>query len=146
MGLGRKGDRVAKTPMRMLPPSRGGRTVGDQVSRTALEKDQISHRWENPSSPRRASGFRYSGSKTMAERSSGTSPLCRGMPNLLGKALCMVAMIFMGTGSVMETPSWEKFLIFSSIPAEKDRRKSKLPRRDKNLVPEENHAIIMSVE
>ena len=31
MGLGRKGDRVAKTPMRVLPPSRGGRTVGDQA-------------------------------------------------------------------------------------------------------------------
>ena len=28
MGLGRKGERVAKTPMRALPPSRGGRTVG----------------------------------------------------------------------------------------------------------------------
>ena len=35
MGLGRKGERVANTPMRTLPPSRGGRTVGDQVSRTA---------------------------------------------------------------------------------------------------------------
>ena len=35
MGFGRKGERVANTPMRTLPPSRGGRTVGDQVSRTA---------------------------------------------------------------------------------------------------------------
>ena len=30
MGLGRKGERVAKTPRRVLPPNRGGRTVGDQ--------------------------------------------------------------------------------------------------------------------
>ena len=40
--LGRKGERVAKTPMRVLPPSRGGRTVGDQSSRTAWENCQIS--------------------------------------------------------------------------------------------------------
>ena len=36
--LGRKGERVAKTPRRVLPPRRGGRTVGDQSSRTALGK------------------------------------------------------------------------------------------------------------
>ena len=35
MALGRKGDRVAKTPMRRLPPSRGGRTVGDHSARAA---------------------------------------------------------------------------------------------------------------
>ena len=35
MALGRKGERVANTPMRRLPPSRGGRTVGDQPSRIA---------------------------------------------------------------------------------------------------------------
>ena len=46
MGLGRKGDRVAKTPIRVLPPSRGGSTVGDQVSRMASEKIHRSHRWE----------------------------------------------------------------------------------------------------
>ena len=28
-GLGRLGERVAKTPTRSLPPSRGGRTVAD---------------------------------------------------------------------------------------------------------------------
>ena len=33
MGLGRKGERVANTPMRVLPPRRGGRTVGDQPHR-----------------------------------------------------------------------------------------------------------------
>ena len=33
MGLGRKGERVANTPIRAFPPSRGGRTVGDQVLR-----------------------------------------------------------------------------------------------------------------
>ena len=36
-GLGRNGDRVANTPMRVLPPRRGGRKVGDQLSRTAPE-------------------------------------------------------------------------------------------------------------
>ena len=46
MGLGRKGERVAKTPMRVFPPSRGGRTVGDQLGRMASENCQISHRWE----------------------------------------------------------------------------------------------------
>ena len=35
MGLGRKGDRVANTPIRALPPSRGGRTVGDHSVRRA---------------------------------------------------------------------------------------------------------------
>ena len=42
MALGRKGDRVANTPIRRFPPSRGGRTVGDQSSRTAWENCQIS--------------------------------------------------------------------------------------------------------
>ena len=105
MGLGRKGDRVAKTPMRVLPPSRGGRTVGDQVFRTAWENCQMSHRWENPSSPRRASGLRYSGSKTTVERSSSTRPLCRGIPNLVGKSLWMRAMMFRVLCSAIMTPS-----------------------------------------
>ena len=87
MALGRKGDRVAKTPIRVLPPSRGGRTVGDHRSRTAWENCQISHRWEKPSSPRRASGFRYAGSKTILARRASTTPLCRGMPNLVGKSV-----------------------------------------------------------
>ena len=58
MGLGRKGARVANTPMRTLPPSRGGRTVGDHFSRTDCENCQISQMWEKPSSPRSASGER----------------------------------------------------------------------------------------
>ena len=57
MGLGRNGDRVANTPMRALPPSLGGRTVGDHASRSQAEKPQISHRCEKPSTPRSASGF-----------------------------------------------------------------------------------------
>ena len=90
--LGRKGDRVAKTPMRVLPPSRGGRTVGDQPDRTASENCQMTHRWEKPSMPRRASALRYSGSKTMAERSSCTRWGCRGIPNFVGKSLRIRAM------------------------------------------------------
>ncbi len=96
MGLGRKGDRVAKTPIRALPPSRGGRTVGDQFSRTAWENIHTSQMWEKPSSPRTASGFRNSGSKTMWAFRLSTSPLCRGMPNFSGKSVRMRAMIFMG--------------------------------------------------
>ena len=30
IGFGRKGERVAKTPIRTFPPNRGGLTVGDQ--------------------------------------------------------------------------------------------------------------------
>ena len=37
--------------------------------------------------PRRASSLRYSGSKTIMDRSSSTSPLCLGMPNFVGKSL-----------------------------------------------------------
>ena len=43
-GFGRNGERVANTPMRWFPPSLGGRTVGDQFSRTACENCQISQR------------------------------------------------------------------------------------------------------
>lgn len=78
MGLGRKGDRVANTPIRRFPPSLGGRTVGDQSSRAARSKTHTSHRWEKSSSPRRAAGSRYGGSKITVASSSSTRPLCRG--------------------------------------------------------------------
>ena len=94
MAFGRNGERVAKTPTRSLPPRRGGRTVGDHVSRTAAENCQMSHRCEKPSMPRSASGFRYSGSKTIFARSAGTSPLWRGMPNFSGKSEWILAMTF----------------------------------------------------
>ena len=81
IAFGRKGERVAKTPTRLFPPRRGGRTVGDQVSRCALSKLQISHRCENSSMPRRASGTRYASSKTISERTSSARPLWRGTPN-----------------------------------------------------------------
>ena len=58
MGLGLKGEREANTPTRALPPSFGGRTVGDQPWPAHWENCQISHRWLNPSSPRTASGLR----------------------------------------------------------------------------------------
>ena len=47
-----KGERVAKTPRRLLPPSRGGRTVGDQSGRTA---------WENQADPDRVYGMSFAG-------------------------------------------------------------------------------------
>jgi len=90
--FGRKGDRVANTPILLFPPSRGGRTVGLQSVRTASENCQIIQRWEKPSMPRRASGSRNSGVNTMVERSCSTSPLCRGMPNLVEKSLRIWAM------------------------------------------------------
>ena len=42
IGFGRNGERVANTPIRVLPPSLGGRTVGDHFCRTAWENSQIS--------------------------------------------------------------------------------------------------------
>ena len=74
MGFGRNGERVAKTPMRVLPPSRGGRTVGEKPSRSLSENSQISHRCETPSLPRRASGVSHGGSSTTIYRS-GTPAL-----------------------------------------------------------------------
>ena len=104
--LGRKGERVANTPMRRLPPSLGGRTVGDQPSRTARENCQISQIWEKSSRPRTASGFRYSGSKITRPRSWGTRPLCRGTPNFSGSSVRIRAMIFISvTASSVRNPS-----------------------------------------
>ena len=54
---------MAKTPIRVFPPSRGGRTVGDQPCRTASENCQMSHRCEKPSMPRSASGDAEFGGK-----------------------------------------------------------------------------------
>ena len=47
MLFGLKGERVAKTPIRLLPPRRGGRTVGENESLWAKEKS----RCENSSIP-----------------------------------------------------------------------------------------------
>lgn len=43
IGLGRNGERVAKTPRRSLPPRRGGRTVRPLCSCLLAENPQISH-------------------------------------------------------------------------------------------------------
>ena len=111
IGFGRNGERVANTPMRVFPPRRGGRTVGDQLARTASENSQMSQICEKPSIPRSASGLRYSGSKTSSAFSSSTSPLWRGMPNLEGKSLRMRAMIFSSdTGSMTCTSLCYTFL------------------------------------
>jgi len=93
MGLGRKGDRVANTPLRTLPPKRGGLTVGDHSSRLASENSQMSHRCENSSNPLTASGLRYSGSNTMVPLSDSMMPLCLGIPNLVGNSVCILAII-----------------------------------------------------
>ena len=91
-GFGRNGERVANTPRRVLPPRRGGRTVGAHEARRLAENSQMSHRRSKPSMPRRASGLRNSGVKISSERSSGTTPLWRGMPNFPGNSLCTCAM------------------------------------------------------
>ena len=65
MGFGLKGERVANTPTLLLPPRRGGRTVGDQSVLSTLLKPQMSHKCEKFSSPRRASLFLYFSSKTI---------------------------------------------------------------------------------
>ena len=90
--MGRKGERVAKTPMRVLPPRRGGRTVGDQSSRMFSENPQMSQMWVNPSKPRSASACLNSGSKTIFACRLSTNPLCLGMPNLVGRSPWMRAM------------------------------------------------------
>ena len=54
--------------------------------------------------PRRASGLRYSGSKTTVPRSPSTSPACRGMPNLVGNSLLMRATGLICSWSFMSVP------------------------------------------
>lgn len=56
--LGLKGERLAKTPTRVFPPRRGGRTVGFQSLWLALWKWKINQRWLKESSSRKASGVR----------------------------------------------------------------------------------------
>lgn len=87
IALGRKGERVAKTPRRSLPPRRGDRTVGDHESLSVSEKPQRSQICEKASNPRTASRFRYSWVKTIVAFSSLTKPLCRETSNLVGKSL-----------------------------------------------------------
>ena len=91
IGLGRKGERVAKTPMRRFPPRRGGRTVGDHSWRWASEKSHNSQICEKPSNPRNDSTFRKSGSKTMRLSTASISPLWRGTPNFVSKSFSMCA-------------------------------------------------------
>ena len=53
--FGRNGERVANTPIRLFPPSLGGRTVGDQSPLSSSlcdsEKSHRSHMCEKPSRP-----------------------------------------------------------------------------------------------
>jgi len=80
IGFGRNGLRVANTPIRLLPPNLGGRTVG--LHESTSEKPQSSHKCENPSIPRRASGMLYFSSNTIRVRIGLSSRLCLGIPNL----------------------------------------------------------------
>jgi len=87
MGLGRKGERVANTPIRLLPPKSGGRTVGDHPSLRDFENSHKSHICENSSSPLTASATRYSFSKIITPIVSGINPLCLGIPNFSLKSV-----------------------------------------------------------
>ena len=82
MGLGRCGEREAKTPTRVLPPRRGGRTVGEEL---VAEDCHIIHIKSNPSRPLIASGVRKGFSNIIVPGISLTTPAWRGMPNLVGK-------------------------------------------------------------
>src|SRR5574344_898950 len=82
MGLGLKGERVANTPIRTLPPSLGGRTVGvhPEISesdplRIAFENFHNSQMCENPSNPRKASALAYSFSKVITPERDSIKPL-----------------------------------------------------------------------
>ena len=99
IGLGRNGLRVAKTPTRLFPPSRGGLTVGLQVSRSAWLNTHISQIYSKFSSSRTASATLYSGSK-MIRALEATMPACRGMPNFVGKgdSICAICFIFEASG------------------------------------------------
>lgn len=89
--------------MRALLPRRGGRTVGDQSSRIALENCQSSQIWSIP--PGRAGvGWRNSGSNTTVALRGVHQAALAGMPNLEGKSLWMRAIIFIGTVSGIKTP------------------------------------------
>ena len=113
IGLGRKGERVANTPIRLLPPKRGGRTVGDQdnvlevsdileVSRVVAtlmvlefptsENPHNNHKWEYSSTPRNASRTRYAGANIIRVSIHESSRLWRGIPNFCEKPLCAYAM------------------------------------------------------
>ena len=98
--FGRYGERVAKTPTRSLPPSLGGRTVGDQSLLRASEKLQISQICEKSLIPLKASETRYSGVKTISERSEFANPLCLGTPNFVLRSLCMYAIGFIVYSSI----------------------------------------------
>ena len=86
MGLGRKGERVANTPygycLQVAAASPWGPALPHRLGELPDEPEV-----RKALQPRRASGLRYSGSNTTAARSASTRPLCRGMPNFVGKSL-----------------------------------------------------------
>lgn len=120
IGFGRNGERVAKTPRRLLPPSLGGLTVGDQAVLRFAEKPQMSQRWEKFSSPRIASGTANSGSKTILECRLFTSPLCLGIPNFVGKAERIRAIILRVFFNLI-LQSVDLAFSFQDLPAEYER-------------------------
>ena len=115
-GLGLKGLRVANTPTRSTPPSRGGRTVGDHLSFvpclwgvaeswamssavppvTPFSNCQINHKCVKLSIPATADSKAYSGSNMMRPCKWGARKLLRGIPNFYGRSVRIWAIGFMG--------------------------------------------------
>ena len=79
------GEREAKTPTRVLPPSLGGRTVGENFSLFASEKPHITQTCEYFSSPIKDSLTPNSPLKIKVAKELFATPLCLGTPNLVGK-------------------------------------------------------------
>ena len=78
--FGLYGERVAKTPVRLLPPSFGGLTVGVHSPRFS-ENPHISHRCENASISLIIFSSLKDSSKTISDLTDGARPLCLGTPN-----------------------------------------------------------------
>ena len=117
IGFGRNGDLVANTPIRLLPPNRGGRTVGDQLCSELLGAGcsltpQSSHKCEYPSIPRSASFTANSGSNTIRVRIGLSSLLCLGIPNLSVCPLRAYAITFRFIIDCKITPFHPKMQVF----------------------------------
>ncbi|MNJ58686.1 hypothetical protein D3C77_543340 [compost metagenome] len=81
MPLGRCVARVANTPMEMLPPRRGGRTLSRGLSSRAWWNRNSNQTWLTCSSPATASPLLKGGTNSSTPRAAGASCGWRGMAN-----------------------------------------------------------------
>lgn len=80
--IGTKRTARSKHTHLFVTPNRGGRTMRLVSPCRLAENSHTSHKYSNSSMPRKASGFRNSGTKTILPRKLPTMPLCLGIPNL----------------------------------------------------------------